>query len=177
MRQITRRQFSPKKILVPSDFSASADAALMAATEIAEEFGAELTLLHVVPLLADATGMSFSRAEELLEQMRLDAERKLRVATQELEAMGHRASFRIEVTNDVAGNILFVLHREQSDLLVISTHGLSGWKPLLFGSVADKVLKSAHCPVLLFPACREAEANVAASGETVQRDVNEAVAV
>lgn len=155
MTQTMKKRFYPEKILVPTDFSPLSDAALEAAAQLAREFGAELSLLHVVPLLPDATGVSFFREEELLEEMRHDAERNLQTKVDELEASGHRASYRVEMGNDVVGNILFVLEREKADLLVLSTHGLSGWKPIVFGSIAEKVLKLARCPVLLLPALRD----------------------
>ena len=155
MTQARKERFYPGKILVPVDFSVHSDAALAAATELARLFGAELSLLHVVPLLPDATGISFFREEELLEQMREDAECKLQAKVEELEAAGHRASYRVEMGNDVLGNILFVLEREKVDLVVLSTHGLTGWRPVVFGSIAEKVLKMAQCPVLLFPAPRD----------------------
>jgi nucleotide-binding universal stress UspA family protein len=42
-----------------------------------------------------------------------------------------------------------VVEREQIDLVVISTHGISGWHPLIFGSIAEKVVKLVQCPLLL----------------------------
>jgi nucleotide-binding universal stress UspA family protein len=155
MTQARKERFYPGKILVPVDFSVHSEAALAAATELARLFGAELSLLHVVPLLPDATGISFFREEELLEQMREEAECKLQAKVEELEAAGHRASYRVEMGNDVVGNILVLLEREQADLVVLSTHGVTGWRPMVFGSVAEKVLKMAQCPVLLFPAPRD----------------------
>ena len=55
----------------------------------------------------------------------------------------------IEEGNDVAGNIMEVVEREKIDFLVISTHGITGWHPLVFGSIAEKVVKLVQCPLLL----------------------------
>ena len=44
---------------------------------------------------------------------------------------------------------MMVLGRERSDLVVLSTHGVSGWRPMIFGSIAEKVIKLAECPLLL----------------------------
>jgi nucleotide-binding universal stress UspA family protein len=49
----------------------------------------------------------------------------------------------------VAGNIMMVIDREDIDMVVISTHGISGWRPLVFGSIAEKVVKLVQCPILL----------------------------
>ena len=56
---------------------------------------------------------------------------------------------RVEIGDDVAGTILDVIEREHIDYVVISTHGRSGWYPSVFGSIAEKVVKLAPCPVLL----------------------------
>ncbi|MGD0135863.1 MAG: universal stress protein, partial [Bryobacteraceae bacterium] len=49
----------------------------------------------------------------------------------------------------VVGNIMQVIEREHIDMIVISTHGISGWRPLVFGSIAEKVVKQVQCPLLL----------------------------
>jgi nucleotide-binding universal stress UspA family protein len=55
----------------------------------------------------------------------------------------------VEFGNDVAGAIIDVAEREHVDMVVISTHGISGWHPLAFGSIAEKVVKLMQCPLLL----------------------------
>jgi len=55
----------------------------------------------------------------------------------------------VEVGDDVASTILEVAEREKADMVVISTHGITGWHPLVFGSIAEKVMKLVSCPVLL----------------------------
>jgi nucleotide-binding universal stress UspA family protein len=60
-----------------------------------------------------------------------------------------KAGFSVEVANDIAGCIMEVAEREHVDLVVISTHGISGWHPLVFGSIAEKVIKLVQCPLLL----------------------------
>jgi len=47
------------------------------------------------------------------------------------------------------GNIMLVIEREHIDMIVISTHGISGWRPLVFGSTAEKEVKRVQCPLLL----------------------------
>ena len=55
----------------------------------------------------------------------------------------------IEIGNDVVGNIMLVIEREHIDMIVISTHGISGWRPLVFGSIAEKVVKRCNARCLL----------------------------
>jgi nucleotide-binding universal stress UspA family protein len=146
-------QFAPTKILVPTDFSPSAVAAVHAATGLAEQFHAEIYLLHAIPMLSITTGIEFPTtfypAEEFLEEARDGAKRKLQEMVSLLSDVGIEANYGIEVGNDVVGNILMVMRREKTDLLVISTHGMSGWHPMVFGSIAEKVVKLVECPLLL----------------------------
>jgi nucleotide-binding universal stress UspA family protein len=145
--------FHPKKILVPMDFSASSIAALATASEMAQQFHAELYLLHVIPMLPIVTGMEFPTAfypgQEFLADAETDAATRFTGFVDNLAGQGVEASSKVEVGNDVVGNVLMVLEREHADLLVISTHGMSGWRPVVFGSIAEKVVKLAECPVLL----------------------------
>jgi nucleotide-binding universal stress UspA family protein len=66
-----------------------------------------------------------------------------------LLAKGIKSNSCVEIGNDVASAILEVVDREHIDMVVISTHGISGWHPLVFGSIAEKVVKLVQCPLLL----------------------------
>jgi nucleotide-binding universal stress UspA family protein len=81
--------------------------------------------------------------------MKAHAEQQLAKIHAFLSAQGVRARSSVEIGNDIAGNIMEVVDREHTDLIVISTHGISGWHPLIFGSIAEKVVKLAQCPLLL----------------------------
>lgn len=153
MHESLTAQFNPTKILVPIDFSPSAEAALKAATGLAEQFHAEIYLLHAIPMLAITTGIEFPTtfypAEESLESATEQAKQKLQQMVSVLSGIGVEANYGIEIGSDVAGNVLMVTQREQADLIVISTHGMSGWRPVVFGSIAEKIVKLVECPLLL----------------------------
>lgn len=68
----------------------------------------------------------------------------------ELQREGVRASTRVGLVNDVATEI--VREAELADLIVIATHALTGWRRLAFGSVAEKVVHTANCPILFLRA-------------------------
>jgi nucleotide-binding universal stress UspA family protein len=51
--------------------------------------------------------------------------------------------------NDVADSIMMLIESENIDMLLLSTHGISGWRPLVFGSTAEKVVRLVQCPLLL----------------------------
>ena len=146
-------QLHPKKILLPVDFSPSSDAALKTATEFAQHFQSQLVLLSIVPVIPIVSADEFSSCyfpqQEFLEEAKKKASERLATCTHHLAGMGVQASSLVEVGNDIVGNLLMVIDREHIDMVVISTHGTSGWRPTVFGSIAEKVIKLADCPILL----------------------------
>jgi len=139
----------PTKILLPIDFSPSSQAALEMAADLAEHFHAKLHLVNVLPFFPASTLPDFVPEESFLREARNHVEQHLAKCLAILTGRGIRATSSVEVGNDVAGNIIEVIDREHVDLVVISTHGISGWHPLIFGSVAEKVVKLVQCPLLL----------------------------
>jgi nucleotide-binding universal stress UspA family protein len=138
------------RILVPTDFSATADAALDYAFGLAERFGASLQLLHVLDDPFVFEGMSaeayIAEAPVLRTAMLEDARGRLR----------HRATSRQNGTA-VETEVLFghgartiaeyALERG-IDLIVMGTHGRTGFAHLMVGSVAERLVRTAPCPVL-----------------------------
>ncbi|MGB8060279.1 MAG: universal stress protein [Candidatus Sulfotelmatobacter sp.] len=149
MAQAIASHFIPTKILVPVDFSSSSDDALETAADLAQHFHAELYLLNVIPMLPMGTKTVSFPETEYVHKEESDAERQLAVCDAALVSKGIKASSSIEIGNDVVGNIMLVIEREHIDMIVISTHGISGWRPLVFGSIAEKVVKQVQCPLLL----------------------------
>jgi nucleotide-binding universal stress UspA family protein len=139
----------PKRILVPTDFSSSADAAFEMATELAQHFHAELVLLNVIPMFSATTAYDYFPETEFLEQARRFAETQFSSRQRALISKVVQAKVCIESGNDVAGTIMTVIDREDIDMVIISTHGISGWRPLVFGSIAEKAVKLVQCPILL----------------------------
>jgi nucleotide-binding universal stress UspA family protein len=140
---------SPTKILVPIDFSPSSQTALDMAADLAQHFHAELHLVNVIPFFPTTTLPDFVPEETMLEAAKSRAEGHLAKCRKALSEFGVKSTSAIEVGNDIAGNIMEAVEREHIDMVVISTHGISGWHPLVFGSIAEKVVKLAQCPVLL----------------------------
>ncbi len=127
----------PAKILLPIDFSPSSHLALEQATVLAQHFHAEVILVNVVP--EDAN----------IESAKKVAEEHFKVSLAGLASKGIKATSSVVVGTDIAGGILDVIENEHIDMIVISTHGLTGWHPLVFGSIAEKLIRLVHIPLLL----------------------------
>jgi len=139
----------PTRILLPIDFSPSSKAALEMAIDLALHFKAEVFLVHVIPMLVMTTADYSVPDVWFPEKMKAHAEERLAKIHAYLASKGVKGGSSVEVGNDVVANIMETIDREQIDLVVISTHGLSGWHPLIFGSIAEKVVKLVQCPLLL----------------------------
>jgi nucleotide-binding universal stress UspA family protein len=139
----------PSTILLPIDFSPSSQAALDTATDLALHFHAELFLVNVIPFFSTFTSEFAVPQVQFQQEEKALAERHLAKALAILTTKGVNASSSVEVGNDVAGKIMEVTERENVDFVVISSHGISGWHPLVFGSIAEKVIKFVQCPLLL----------------------------
>ena len=139
----------PTKVLLPIDFSPSSKTALEMATDLALHFHAELFLVNVVPFFSTFTSEYAVPQVQFQQEEKTRAERHLAKACAVLTTKGVKAGSSVEVANDIAGCIMEVAGREHVDFVVISTHGLSGWHPLVFGSIAEKVIKLVQCPLLL----------------------------
>jgi nucleotide-binding universal stress UspA family protein len=158
MSEVSVSRFVPTKILLPIDFSVSSYAALETATELANHYRAEVYLLHVVPMSPDSTTSEMPiqtyPEQAYLRDARSYAGKKLATCVATLVAKSVKVHSMVEIGNDVSGNIMEIIERHHIDMVVISTHGISGWKPLVFGSIAEKVVKRVECPLLLLRAVK-----------------------
>ena len=148
-----------KRILCPTDFSEPAFTALKRAEELARFFAAELIVAHVIPTLPSPhlfpdPQESFNFNVPLFQQeLAIKAEEMLKELVSH-----HKVKTRDMVTTGKAApKILRIAHQEHVDLIVIASHGLTGWRRLAFGSVAEKVVRQSTCPVLTIVAPPEAE--------------------
>jgi universal stress protein A len=139
-----------KKILCPTDFSEPACKAIQAAGELAEQFSSELILLHVVgtvPVLESPTGLAGFDVAAYRQELADAAQTSLTQRAKQY-VPASVAVRTLVVHGDAAHEIGRVAEEASVDLIVLSTHGESGWRHRLFGSVLEKVLRIADCPVL-----------------------------
>ncbi|MBB5059919.1 nucleotide-binding universal stress UspA family protein [Granulicella aggregans] len=154
MSNTHKAAFSATKILLPIDFTASSEAALEAATGLAEQFHAGIHLVHIIPEIPDFNGSDFFPETSVLQERREVIEEKLNARREQLMLKNIPISFSVETGNDIVGSLMRVIKSEKADLLVISTHGLSGWRPLILGSIAEQLIKQVNCTLLLLQSGR-----------------------
>jgi nucleotide-binding universal stress UspA family protein len=137
------------KILVPTDFSEPAKRAEDAAIELARRLGSEILLLHVsveAPLYNE--GMrGLVEPRQVYEAQRVWAETTLAARAAEIRAKG--VSAHADIRSGVAvDQILRAAEDPDVEMIVIGTHGRGGLSRLFLGSVADRIVRVAPCPVM-----------------------------
>ena len=139
----------PKTILVPIDFSATSKKAFQYALRLAEQFGCEIVLLHVVEPVEAIAGTPL--AVDIFAQPEEDttaAEAEL--ACLAASSRNRRISFKSAVRTGHAPNEITKAAKDLDvDLIVIATHGYTSWRHLCIGSTAERVVRTAPCPVLV----------------------------
>jgi nucleotide-binding universal stress UspA family protein len=133
------------KILVAIDGSdASMDAADYA-TAICQRYNAELYALHVIHADVDFPHVT----SEFTRNMRNEGEKYLNKVKLKANEKDMQIKTEIISSKDISGGIVDFAEENNIDLIVIGTRGRSGFKRLLLGSVASRVVTYAHCPVLV----------------------------
>jgi nucleotide-binding universal stress UspA family protein len=140
-----------KKILVATDFSEPAQAALAYGRELARTFGASLTVLHIVDnVLTRAYGLDgmMMADPELQREIETCAQRQIDELLFDEDRHDLSAIGAIVTSNSPAAAIVTYARDAAIDLIVIGTHGRGAVAHLLIGSVAERVVRTAPCPVL-----------------------------
>jgi len=150
--------FRKPAVLCPVDFSDASRGALRYAGAIAGHFAAELTVLTVNdPLLTEAAELGGQA--HLTEDTRRELQRFVSRTFAERSGPALDVQFRV-LTGKPAPEILRVSRDEHSDLIVMSSHGLTGMRKMFFGSTAERVLRETTVPVLVTPATESGPAHV-----------------
>jgi nucleotide-binding universal stress UspA family protein len=145
--------FTPKTILVPTDFSQSSERALEKAVDMAEKYNAKVILLHVIDENVQQCAVDYCLRSEDVAKLE---DESTRISSQRLvdEATALKGSRHVEIDYDLkrgapAEVILDEQLRTKTDLIVIGSHGKKGIMKHIIGSVTDKVVRSAKSPVMV----------------------------
>ena len=137
-----------KSILVPIDFSDNAEHVMEFALEVAQKFEANILLCFVAQLYTDYSDFFIPQMPVVAIEDEIDKAAKERMQRfVDTFSNGVKIEQCVLIGN-VAHEILHLADKRQVDLIVMGTHGYQGFEKILFGSVAEKVVKTAPCPVL-----------------------------
>ena len=135
------------KILLPVDFSHSSDGALRVASSLAADSRAELLIVHVgedsPAYIAGYGGFAYDAG--VSEKIAIENHALLEKVKPTVSGVHFEHRY---LSGDPANEILALAESEQADLIVIGSHGRTGFSRMLLGSVAETVVRKASCPVL-----------------------------
>lgn len=143
-----------KRVITPIDFSENAPLVAESAAYVAGSFKASLDLIFVVQDFADYSGFFVPQinAPDLVQDLFTSAQERMDTFCQDNEAafkaLGVTALTSKVLMGDVAEQIISYVAKEQGNLIVMGTHGYKGLEKIMFGSIADKVVKAAPCPIM-----------------------------
>ncbi len=137
------------RILVPLDLGESAERTLDYAETLATRFDASLVLLHVVPnpYLTAASDVYMPPPQEFLDELERDARKRLNEILTESVRNRLKVEAIVEI-GDAPSEIIAYARGAGVDLIVMGTHGRTGVAHFVLGSVAERVVRTAPCPVL-----------------------------
>lgn len=145
---------TPKKILVATDFSTGSDEALEEAIEIGKPGGAEVEVLHVLELSEEFPfGTTYFDADYGMLYASID--KRLAERADRVTAAGLPCTTKI-IEGSAVSEITQRGRDVGADLIVVGTHGRTGIAHAMLGSVAERVVRRASCPVLTVPFSKKA---------------------
>ena len=138
-----------KKILVPFDFSPFANLAFEKAKEIAKKFDSKIILISVIGSDVDTSGMDWKRAQEVHDETEFNV--KVQLSKIKDSSPDNELDVSVDLVYDPSPSegILSFARKNQIDLIIMGSHGRSGFKKLVLGSVASNVVTKSECPVLI----------------------------
>jgi nucleotide-binding universal stress UspA family protein len=145
-----------KKILCPIDFSEHADEALKFAVLLAEKNQSSIHLFHVIPEINyydwNMNGVYPLISEEILNNERNEAKNKLIELVKRFTSENPKIEISYEMIDTylIADTIVNIAKKTNIDLIIIGSHGRKGLDRILMGSVAEEVLRHAHCNVMIY---------------------------
>ena len=138
-----------KHIVAPTDFTPKSEKAIRYAVQLAKLVRARLTLLHVIPEAASTPHAIAGFPAYKVEEWRQEAGEKLHEELTKAKLEYDTVDTLMTLALDMRDEVIRIARETPADLLVLSTHGYTGWKHLLLGSDAEKILERAPCPVLV----------------------------
>jgi len=144
-----------KTIVVPVDFYENTDKLVSYAAYIAEALSAKLNFIHVVNLVAGDAMVGMPLSAEFQIRYEKDMQKRMDLLIEQSQERCPGSTGAV-VTGEPVKDIVKYAESTGADLIIISTHGSKGLESILLGSVARRVVKHAHCPVLVMNPFKDA---------------------
>jgi nucleotide-binding universal stress UspA family protein len=143
------KPFKFDQILVATDFSPNSIRAIKYSVQLAKRLGARLTILHVVPEPSALNYPMEGIPPEEVESWQLEAVTRLDQQVVEAKREYSKVDCMQRIALSPRDEIAKIATELPADLLILSTHGLTGWKHFLLGSYAEKILEHSPCPTAI----------------------------
>ena len=141
-----------QKILCPTDFSAASDHALGEAVDLAKALGAKIKVIHVfqrpIGVALEGAPVTIEAAEQFLQQAHAELKKVLEDLRKDWQDKG--VELEVELIEGAPYSAI-VEEAAQCDLVVMATHGRTGFQRFMLGSVAERVVRTSNCPVMTIP--------------------------
>ena len=137
-----------QKIVVPVDFSENTDKLVAYACYVAQKLGSVIHFVHVVAAYPGDAMIGAPFAAEYRDKIYLASKDRMSTMVQDNQQHCPGCTGQV-VPGEPVDKIVELAREADADLIIISTHGAKGLEKILLGSVAERVLKRAHCPVLI----------------------------
>ncbi len=135
-------------IVVPVDFSKSTEKLVEYALYMASQLAAAPHFVHIVDYYRGDAMLGVPYVLEVNEKLQTDAKTRMSNLLNDNKKKCPECTGEV-ATGDPVDKIVAIAEERNCDLIIISTHGAKGLEKILLGSVAERVLKRAHCPVLI----------------------------
>jgi len=143
-----------QEIIVAVDFQQHTQKLVDFAIDLANRLNGKLTIIHVLNIVIPYTDYSPESSKNFDEKLLAHVENKMEVLVEQSQ-ISFPACKGVVLRGEVIESIVDFTREARADLLVMGTHGAKGIEKILLGSVAERVLKRASCPVLMFNPFKE----------------------
>ena len=137
------------KIIVPVDFGQHTEKLVDFSMFIAKKFSAEILFFHVSESFEGYIGFDHPSIDEIDKELRAHSEREMKKLLDKIRPDCQNCSGEV-VNGDIVDEIVACVEKSGAQMIIIGTHGAKGIEKILVGNIAERVVRNAPCPTLLF---------------------------
>jgi nucleotide-binding universal stress UspA family protein len=137
------------KIIVPVDFGQHTEKLVDFSMFMAEKLSSEILFFHVSESFEGYTGFNHPSMDEIDKELRIHSEQEMKRLLKKVQSDCQNCSGKV-VNGDIVDEIVACAERSGAQMIIIGTHGAKGIEKILVGNIAERVVRNAPCPTLLF---------------------------